>query len=113
MRRPRRSSRTIVVLVTCPSQAVGRRLAHHLIHARVAACVNVVPGLESVFWWEGKVDRCREVLLVIKTTAARFAGLRAAVLARHPYKTPEIIALPIVAGHPPYLQWVCSHVASS
>lgn len=99
-------SQALVVLVTCPSAAVARRLARQLIRRRVAACVNVLPGVESLFRWRGKVDRAREALLVIKTTAARFPALRRDVLAGHPYEVPEIIALPVIAGHAPYLTWV-------
>ena len=102
----------LVVLVTCPTRAVAWRLADALVKRRLAACVNVLPGMESTFRWQGKVDRCRETLLVIKTTARRFPQLRAAVRTLHPYDVPEIIALPIVAGHAPYLRWVRSSTSS-
>ena len=94
------------MLVTCPSRAVARRMAARLIERRLAACVNLVPAVESVFRWQGKTERCREALLVMKTTAARFIALKRAVLALHPYHVPEIIALPVTAGHAPYLDWV-------
>lgn len=100
----------LIVLVTCPTRKVARRLADKLVNGRLAACVNVLPGIESTFRWQGKVDRCREMLLVIKTTARRFPQLRAAVRKLHPYDVPEIIALPVVAGHAPYLRWVRSSV---
>ena len=100
----------IVVLVTCPSRAVAARLARQLVARRLAACVNIVPGLTSLFWWKGKIDRCRETLLLIKTTAAGFEPLRRAVLALHPYDVPEIIALPVGAAHPPYRRWVAANV---
>ena len=96
----------VVVLVTCPTRAVASRLAQRLIGERVAACVNVIPDVESTFRWQGKIERCRETLLVIKTTATRFTQLKRAVLRLHPYDVPEIIALPVVAGHAPYLRWV-------
>ena len=101
----------IVVLVTCPTQAVARRIAVSLIKHHLAACVNLLPGVESVFWWKGRVDRCREVLLVIKTTAARFKQLKQSVVSLHPYDVPEVIALPIVSGHQPYLRWIDSSVS--
>ena len=104
-------TRIVVVLVTCPTPAVGRRLARELVRLRLAACVNVLPGVESVFRWQGKVDRSREALLVIKTTRARFAALRRKVLSLHPYDLPEVIALPLAAGHPPYLRWIASSVS--
>ena len=100
------SRRVVVVLVTCPTRAAARRIAVRLIERRLAACVNLVPSVESVFRWQGKTQRCRETLLVVKTTAARFASLTRAVLALHAYQVPEIIALPVRAGHPPYLDWV-------
>ena len=99
-----------VVLTTCPSLAVARRIATVLVRQRLAACVNVVPRIESVFRWQGKVDRCREVLLVMKTTAAALPVLQRMVVAHHPYEVPEIIALPLLAGHAPYLAWVQSSV---
>lgn len=105
------AGRFVVVLVTCPTPAVGRRLARELVRSRLAACVNVLPGVESVFRWQGKVDRSREALLVIKTTRARFAALRRRVLSLHPYDLPEVIALPVAAGHSPYLRWIASSVA--
>ncbi len=103
-------SRVIVVLVTCPTPAVARRLAQHLVTKRLAACVNIIPGVESLFWWQGKLDRCREALLVIKTTADGFERLRRAIRQQHPYHAPEIIALPVLRGHRPYLNWVLQTV---
>ncbi len=106
MRKRRASSEVVVVLVTCPTRAVARRLANQLVKDRLAACVNVLPGIDSTFWWQGKIDRCREVLLLIKTTAGRFPQLSRAVTELHPYEVPEVIALPLAAGHRPYLAWV-------
>ena len=95
-----------VVYVTCPDRATATSLADALVTERLAACVNMVPGIDSVFWWEGRLDRAQEVLLIIKTTRRRLAALTKAVRQRHPYDVPEVIALPIQAGHPPYLAWV-------
>ena len=103
----------IVVLVSCPSRAIARRLASRLVEGRLAACVNILSGVDSTFRWQGKTERCREVLLLIKTTRRRFERLRRAVVALHPYEVPEIIALPIVAGHQPYLRWVRASVVRS
>ena len=111
MSKQRRSSQVVVVLVTCPSRTVARRLADRLVRGRFAACANLVPAIHSLFWWQGKVDRCREALLLVKTTAGRFPDLRTAILKWHPYEVPEMIALPVVSGHPPYLAWVRSSVA--
>jgi len=99
------------VLVTCPTTVVARRLGRALVARKLAACVNVLPNLVSVFTWKGKIEQCREVLLLIKTTANAFPALRRAVVALHPYEVPEIIALPIVAGDPRYLQWVRTSVS--
>ena len=98
----------VVVLVTCPSRSVARRMATALVTQRLAACVNIVPAVESLFWWQGKVDRCRETLLIIKTAARGFERLRKAVIELHPYDVPEVIALPLAAGHAPYVRWVIS-----
>ena len=107
------ASQVVVVLVTCPSPAVARRVAQRLVVEHVAACVTVVPGVESTFRWHGKIERCREALLIIKTTAARFEQLARAVIRFHPSDVPEIIALPVVAGHPPYLHWVASSTSTA
>lgn len=96
----------IVVLVTCPNRAVARRLALALVKQRVAACVSIVPSIESIFLWQGKIDRARECLLLIKTPAGTFTRLARAVRSLHPYEVPEIIALPVSAGYLPYLRWV-------
>ena len=96
----------VVVLVTCPTRAVAKRIATQVVQRRFAACVNILPGIESQFWWKGRVDRCREVLLIIKTTAAGIPRLTQAIISLHPYDVPEVIALPVVAGHTPYLKWV-------
>lgn len=110
---PARASASVVVLVTAPDRAVATKLADTIVGKRVAACVNLVPGVESVYWWEGKVDRSQEILLIIKTTKRNFEKLRELLLAIHPYEVPEILALPIVAGHPAYLAWLASSVTTA
>jgi len=97
---------TLVVLVTCPSQKVGERIGHALVEERLAACVNVIPGLRSIYRWEGKMHRDPEVLLVIKTRRARLAALTRRVKALHSYSLPEVIALPLAGGSSRYLDWV-------
>lgn len=104
-------SRILIVLVTVPTRAVARRIAEGVIRQRLAACVNVLPGLESAFSWQGKFERSTEVLLLIKTTASRYPALQRAIRARHPYEMPEIIALPVAAGLPAYLTWVRQSVS--
>lgn len=103
----------IVILVTCPTRAVARRIAAALVTKRLAACVNVLPGIESTFRWKGKVDHCREILLIIKSTRRLFPALAHALARLHPYEVPEVIALPVTAGAVPYLRWVAASVSSS
>ncbi len=96
----------LVVLVTTPTPDRAAEIARALVEERLAACGNVVPGLRSVYRWEGKVHDDAEALLVLKTTRARFEALRDRVLALHPYEVPEVIALPVEAGRARYLQWI-------
>lgn len=96
----------LVVLVTAPSPEAAAELARALVGERLAACGNVVPGLRSIYRWEGKVHDDAEALLVLKTTRARFEALRDRVLALHPYDVPEVIALPVEAGSARYLAWI-------
>jgi periplasmic divalent cation tolerance protein len=96
----------LVVLVTAPSAEKAAELARALVEERLAACGNVVPGLRSIYRWEGKVHDDAEALLVLKTTRARFEALRDRVLALHPYEVPEVLALPVEAGSAAYLAWI-------
>jgi periplasmic divalent cation tolerance protein len=97
-----------VVLVTCPTAERAAEIARVLVEERLAACGNVVPGLRSIYRWEGKVQDDAEALLVLKTTRERFEALRDRVLALHPYQVPEVVALPIEAGSAPYLAWIAA-----
>lgn len=96
----------LVVLVTAPNPDKAAEIARTLVEERLAACGNVVPGLRSIYRWEGKVQDDAEALLVLKTTRARFEALRDRVLALHPYEVPEVIALPVEAGSARYLDWI-------
>jgi periplasmic divalent cation tolerance protein len=96
----------LVVLVTVPSREEGERIAEILVGERLAACVNIVGPISSVYRWLGQVQRDDEHLLVIKTRAERYAALEARVLATHPYDVPEVIALRIEAGSEAYLTWL-------
>lgn len=97
----------LVVLVTCSSAAEARRIAGAVVEARLAACVNILPGaVTSVYRWKGKVESANERLLLIKTSKKRLTKLRAAVERLHSYDVPEFIALPIAAGSPAYLKWI-------
>ncbi|HEY0634377.1 MAG TPA: divalent-cation tolerance protein CutA [Gammaproteobacteria bacterium] len=99
-----------IVLTTCPDQESAEALATSLVEARLAACVNVVPGIRSVYRWKGEVVRDGELLLVIKSRDDRFDTLKAAIIARHPYELPEVIALTISDAHLPYLAWIDSQL---
>lgn len=96
----------LVVLCTCPDEETGRGIATALIAGRLAACVNRLPGVRSTYQWDGQVQEDAEVLLIIKTTAARFGAVEAAIRAAHPYELPEVVALPISRGLPAYLDWI-------
>ena len=101
-----KSHRACVVLVTAPALKPARAIARALLTARLAACVNLVPRLESHYWWQDKLETSAEVLLVIKTTRASLEPLAAKVRALHPYDTPELVAWPIAAGSRRYLDWL-------
>ena len=96
-----------VVLVTCSTAAEARRIARAVVDARLAACVNILPGaVQSIYHWKGKVESARERLLLIKTSRKCLAKLQAAVERIHSYDVPEFIALPIAAGSGAYLGWL-------
>jgi periplasmic divalent cation tolerance protein len=96
----------VVALSTVGKKEDADRLARALVEERVAACVNVVPGLRSTYRWKGKVETDDELLLVIKTRRDRVEALKTALLSRHPYELPELVVLPIEAGHAAYLGWI-------
>lgn len=94
-----------IVLTTCPADA-AERLARGLIEARLAACVNIVPGVRSVYRWRGAIETADEVLLVIKGNSEQFGAIEAHIRAAHPYELPELIAVPVVAGLAAYVSWL-------
>src|SRR5580700_1896566 len=96
----------VVGLVTCSSRAEARRVARAVLAKKLAACVNIVGGLESHYWWRGKIESARECLLLIKTTRARMVGVTSAVKAVHSYEVAEVIFLPVIEGEKNYLKWV-------
>ncbi len=100
----------LVVFCTVPGEEVGTRIARTLVEEKLAACCNLVRGLRSIYFWKGEVCDDAEVLMVIKTREEVFPQLEQRIRALHPYTVPEIIGLPIVAGHQPYLNWVSEHV---
>jgi periplasmic divalent cation tolerance protein len=102
----------LVVLVTCRSAKEAERIAHSLVHQRLAACGNTLhTPVRSIYRWKEKIESAREVLLIIKTSRRRFPALQAAIKRLHSYEIPEIIALPIAAGSQSYLSWLAESVA--
>jgi periplasmic divalent cation tolerance protein len=99
-----------VVLVTAPDSDTAARIARSLVEERWIACANLVPGVRSIYRWQGRVEEDAEVLLVLKTSADRSEALAARVKALHPYEVPEVIALPVVGGSGAYLDWVVEAV---
>ena len=101
----------LLVLSTFPDVTTARRLARQLVEDHCAACANILPAVESVYWWEGKVESGNETLVLFKTSAVRYEALETALRRLHPYEVPEIIALSIARGLPDYLRWVCENCA--
>jgi periplasmic divalent cation tolerance protein len=110
---PRVSSKSItsddkalIALTTFPSPEAAEPFARAAVEAGVAACVNILPGITSLYIWKGQVQKDGEVLLLIKTTEAKWPVLEALVKERHPYELPELIAIPVCAGSEKYLEWI-------
>jgi periplasmic divalent cation tolerance protein len=104
--------RFFVVLVTAPTLGVARKLARAALEARLVACVNLVPRLESHYWWEERLESSREILLLLKTTRTQLVSLERLIAREHPYDTPECIALPITHGSRSYLDWISDTLGS-
>jgi periplasmic divalent cation tolerance protein len=102
-----------IVLTTAGSEDEARKIARHLVENRLAACVNLIPRMESVYRWQGKVESATELLLLIKTTVERFPAVRDAIRQLHSYEVPECIVLPIEDGSAPYLHWLGEAVEES
>jgi len=101
----------IVVFIAAAKRKEARRLADMLVSKRLAACVQIIPEMESVYRWQGKTERQREILLIAKTVSSKFAELEREVVALHSYEIPEIVAFPLTAGSGSYLKWLSSSVA--
>ena len=100
-----------IVLVTAPDLKTARALAKAALSARLIACANLVPKIESHYRWRGKIESGAEVLLILKTRQSKLAALEKLVLARHPYDTPEFLVLPLKAGGQKYLGWLADSVS--
>lgn len=111
MSAPADVGRALVVLVTAPSSEAALALGRVLVDERLAACVNVVPGVTSIYTWQGQREETAEALLLIKTDAAGYPALERRVVELHPYSVPEVLALPVETGARAYLQWVHESVA--
>uniref|UniRef100_A0A7E4ZWH1 Divalent-cation tolerance protein CutA n=1 Tax=Panagrellus redivivus TaxID=6233 RepID=A0A7E4ZWH1_PANRE len=99
-----------VVYVTVPNAEVAQKLARSSVEAKLAACVNIVPGIKSVYLWKGAVEEDNELLLIIKTKNSSLECLKDHILKNHPYDVPEFISLPIESGSEPYLNWINEQV---
>lgn len=104
---------TLLVLTNCPDEETANAIALAVVEAGLAACVNILPRVQSIYRWQGKVESATEIPLLIKSTAALYPSLQAAIAQRHPYDVPEIIALPITRGLPAYLNWVAAETLQS
>ncbi|MGR8932783.1 MAG: divalent-cation tolerance protein CutA [Gammaproteobacteria bacterium] len=102
-----------LIVNTCPDDATAERIARLLVERKLAACVNIVPGLTSVYRWQGNIETAGECLLLIKTEAELYSAVEACIRSHHPYELPEIIALSIEQSLPEYLQWIDSCLTSS
>ena len=100
------SNAYIIVYITIPSREVGRQIAETLLESKLVACVNILPGIISIYHWQGAVEQDDELLLIAKTRAALFDRLATTVKRLHPYDVPEVIAMPIIAGSNEYLAWI-------
>lgn len=96
----------LLIITNCPDEEVANAIALALVEEKLAACVNILPRVHSVYRWQGSVESASEIPLLIKTTAARYAALESRIGELHPYEVPEIIAVPIARGLPAYLNWL-------
>ncbi|MCI0654758.1 MAG: divalent-cation tolerance protein CutA [Methylococcaceae bacterium] len=95
-----------VVLCTCPDRAIAEMIAQTLVSRQLAACVNILPGITSVYYWKGKTENSQEHLMLIKTDSTHYGELEQCILEKHPYELPEIIAVPLQHGFEEYLTWI-------
>jgi periplasmic divalent cation tolerance protein len=101
----------LLVTTTLPDASSARAMARHLVEAGLAACVQQLPAIASVYRWDGAVEEASEVLLLIKTTPAAYDAVQDAIAARHPYELPQILAFDAATGFPPYLRWLADAVS--
>lgn len=99
-------TKTYLIFCSCPDNSIAQQLAKHLVELGYAACVNILSGITSFFYWQDKLETSQEVLLLIKTSIENYSTVEKYIKQHHPYEVPEIIAIPIQAGLPAYLQWI-------
>ena len=102
----------LVILVTAVNQEEARKIGKEMVDAKLAACANIIPGIQSIYRWKGKVVKAQEVLIILKSTRPRYRALEKAIKSMHTYETPEIIALPVKEGLNRYIGWVRSETHS-
>jgi periplasmic divalent cation tolerance protein len=102
----KRAEKFVVVLVTTPDKRTARKLARAALEAKLIACANIVPEIESHYWWQGKIERGNEAMLLLKTKSTRVNALEKLILSLHPYDTPEFVVLSITRGNARYLAWL-------
>jgi periplasmic divalent cation tolerance protein len=106
----KQASNAVLVLVTAPNLDTARALANAALSARLVACANLIPKIESHYWWQGKLESSAEVLILFKTTKGKLKALEKLIIVNHPYDTPEFLVLPIIAGNKRYLDWVMESI---
>ena len=102
----------LFVYITAPDAETARSMAERFVEERLCACVNILPGLESLYWWDGKVERAREVALICKTTQSAWPSFEKRAHELHPYDTPCIVALPLEKGFAPFMRWIADETRS-
>jgi len=107
----KKDSQYSVVFVTAPNIKIARSLAKAALEARLVACANLVPAIESHYWWQGKIEKSREVLLMMKTVQGKLVDLEKLIVSLHPYETPEFVVMTIGGGNEKYLAWIGDTVA--
>lgn len=106
-------TQVIVTLCTCPDKSTAENIARRLVESSLAACVNILPNLTSVYSWQGQIESAEEYLLIIKSSAQNFSAIEHSICSHHPYELPEIIAVPVEYGLPEYINWIHScHAAN-
>jgi len=107
-----KTAQHIVIFITAKNRAEAEKIAGRLLEAKLIACANILDGVRSMFWWQGKIDRAEEALVVLKTRRSLFKKIVLEVKAVHSYNTPEVIAMPVIEGSADYLKWIDASVAT-